>query len=898
MDNDNYKQLFFVKENLREYVRNYKQTIDILITKRRLWKYILNIAWKKDEIIFINKEINEKFYALNMRYIYNKVLKVNPCFSIDIYIIFNIDLLNTHRSTYDYFKHYLDCGKNEDRICCIESSKSCNIDILTNNCITLKNTGNCVYDFINYFIHNRKLDIKCNKVLYDNTFTTENSHKSAVNLIQAMKELLIDKATTIINSNYNPTDISNIVMLKKLELTYIKVVNTVNLSAHNDNSIIVSKFNCYDNTKIYSKFPFIYHKYNLNLVKLDGIINYGLIHSINKICNKSCKIVAHLHCLDIEQFDKFYGPFIKIIQKHMSIIIITYSFGTPSMKYNNCIMLQIKNKGMDIGGKIIAVDHLNRLQIKYEYILFLHSKSDPIKRADYFNPFFNNLPFILESIEQNEYDGYFPPLILNGDYYHLILNDQFAGNTVFPSVRHVRNSCMFNEFCDLLQLNTDIALFSEGNNFILSYDTAIELYKPEFYNLLNDNKSFDAHWVMVYYNLFHLNTINIYNEYVKRNLYGNNTQTKLGYKGLADSQIEHVFERLVFNVIHKNKGKICILPHSNEVAHRTKFIENQINYSYMNSPSTTTSNELLLANNINLMEKNAVLVIIACHTNTDLKIQCLIHNISIFIHMSKKIAICNSYEFKSTNIESKIYSIFPNYKNMIEFHYVKNDCFVCHSKWHHTIKQYYSTLIHYNKFILTNDSYLFIKEPCVLSEFMDFNYEMQSILISNENSYHYTDFLRIYNYSGLLKINNFYKKFIDNNKESMSLYQYDIISDLEMKSHNIFTNKNGLFEENNPVNIHFIEPYKKKFIEELHYPIIKIKTMMTTIYDTDIVPSDFEPFVYTSLHNDLYHLTNSAKIKNHFKTCGMKEGRVYKRGQIIKMPPYIETYLNKFNITL
>lgn len=270
----------------------------------------------------------------------------------------------------------------------------------------------------------------------------------------------------------------------------------------------------------------------------------------------------------------------------------------------------------------------------------------------------------------------------------------------------------------------------------------------------------------------------------------------------------------------------------------------------------------------------------------------------MFIRMSKKIIICNSDDFSNTNIEKKIYSVFSNNKNMIDFHYVKNDCFVCHSKWNHTINKYYSTLIHYKHFILTNDSYLFIKEPCVLSNFMDFNYEMQSILISNESRHHYTDFLRVYNYSGLIKINNLYKSFINKNKTDPSLTQYNIITNLEMKSHELFTNKNGLFEEKRPINIHFIEPYKKIYIEKLNYPIIKIKSMMTTVYDNTDLPYDFDPNVYTSLHNDLLHLTNTAQIKHHFKTSGIKEGRIYKRGQVVTLPPYIQTQLSKLNITV
>jgi len=900
MINDEYKHLksiFFGKENLKEYVRQYREQVNLLVTKKKLWRYVLSNAWKKDETLFINKQDNDLFYSLKMKDIRDRVLVINPNFSIDIYIMFNIDLIDICNYTYHYFNHYLQFGKDENRICCIESSKSCNINTLTNNCLLMKHVGNSIYDYIEYFIRNATHDIKWNDVLYDNTYTTENSHDSATKLIQAMKQLQIDKKTSY-HTPYNPTDAHNINILDRLELNYSKVSNTNLLIDDVENSSISLQYNLYDDTTIYSKFPFIYHKYKLNLVKLEGNVIYKLIYSVDDLCNRSFKIVAHLHCLDINQFDQMYGKFITIIQQHIPIIIVTYSFGTPSIRYNNCIILKIQNKGMDIGGKIIAVNHLNRLKIKYDYMLFLHSKSDSNKRAQYFNPFFDNLSFILESIERNEYDGYFPPMILNGDYYHLVLNDQFAGNTQFPSARHVRNKTMFDEFCDLLNLDKNIALFSEGNNFILSHATANYLYKLEFYNILNYKNSFDAHWVMVYYSLFHLNTENIYNEYVNRKLHGNNFETNLGYQGLADSQIEHVFERLVFNVIHKNNGRICILPYSNEVSHRTKFIENQINYSYMESPSTITSNELLLANNINLIEQNATLVIIACHTNSELKIQCLIRNIMMFIRMSKKIIICNSDDFSNTNIEKKIYSVFSNNKNMIDFHYVKNDCFVCHSKWNHTINKYYSTLIHYKHFILTNDSYLFIKEPCVLSNFMDFNYEMQSILISNESRHHYTDFLRVYNYSGLIKINNLYKSFINKNKTDPSLTQYNIITNLEMKSHELFTNKNGLFEEKRPINIHFIEPYKKIYIEKLNYPIIKIKSMMTTVYDNIDLPCDFEPNVYTSLHNDLLHLTNTAQIKHHFKTSGIKEGRIYKRGQVVTLPPYIQTQLSKLNITV
>ena len=118
-----------------------------------------------------------------------------------------------------------------------------------------------------------------------------------------------------------------------------------------------------------------------------------------------------------------------------------------------------------------------------------------------------------------------------------------------------------------------------------------------------------------------------------------------------------------------------------------------------------------------------------------------------------------------------------------------------------------------------------------------------------------------------------------------------------MKSHTIFSKKNGLFEENDPININFIEPYREKYISDTDYPIVKIKALAGTSYSSNTLPNDFDPSIYKFLNNDLQHLTNNDLIQ-HFIHNGMKEGRLYKNNQLRHPPYYLENILRKLNIDI
>ena len=57
---------------------------------------------------------------------------------------------------------------------------------------------------------------------------------------------------------------------------------------------------------------------------------------------------------------------------------------------------------MDIGAKINFVQYLNDKNINYNYLLFLHSKSDIKKEKMYFNDIVNNLDLITNKINKYE----------------------------------------------------------------------------------------------------------------------------------------------------------------------------------------------------------------------------------------------------------------------------------------------------------------------------------------------------------------------------------------------------------------------------------------------------------------------------------------------------------------
>jgi hypothetical protein len=328
--------------------------------------------------------------------------------------------------------------------------------------------------------------------------------------------------------------------------------------------------------KKYQKFPFLFHKYLLNIAPDSNSINYKVITTSQVDFNKSVRLIAHLHCFNIDQFEPFYQPYMKQLEEFCGIIIVTYSIGSENniIVKDNMIIIKCQNIGMDIGGKYVCTSYLKQKNILYNYILFLHSKTDNQLRKLYWEPLIHNLKEIYIDIKKNKLGIFVPPLIYMGDYANIIYKDHFIEPQNITCKWNLGNSLYLNDIDHYYEFNKNNYIFPEGNCFICKNDVAESLYgNSELYNLLNTEKSFDAVWVKSYYGGRKLKQIgptifDIYRFFTttraRPRIYPNNIAWGCGHKGHPDNMYEHTFERIVFKAVHKLGYKVKVMPHNND----------------------------------------------------------------------------------------------------------------------------------------------------------------------------------------------------------------------------------------------------------------------------------------------------------------------------------------------
>jgi hypothetical protein len=641
------------------------------------------------------------------------------------------------------------------------------------------------------------------------------------------------------------------------------------------------------------QYPCLFHKYTLNISKPNDPMIYEIIKENTNIEFLNNKLCAHLHCFDIDKFDEYYGEYINDIIKYYSVIV-TFSIG-KNIPLFDFTVIKMQNKGMDIGAKFIAVNYLNKIGFNYDFILMLHSKSNKQKREEYFQPFLKNMKKVIENLNM-EYGIYTIDQLYCGE--NPMQNRQQCIHGQWGS-----NSMYMEEVIKYLNLPNFKSVFPEGNVYILSNKIANYIYDDnlKLYNCLNSEKSFDYSWVKKYYNI-QKNDINyLYNEYINKKLHGNNMSTCFGWNGLADSMIEHIFERIVFGVCLKFKKKICILSQYDEI------------YDDFDVDSFST---------FDLFPKT----IIACHTNSEIKYKTILNNIKYLKNISSRIIIINSDEYmgqielllnneiyiindelsdKQANIylnnnkdlkkenykinDAKIHwkkygkyenRLIPGYFH-IEIQYQKNTSYLCHGKWYNYLKNITDNK---SSYILTNDSFIITRELDDFKTFFKSKYEMVGILDSYEQKYHYPDFLRYYNNSGIAKLMIFFD-------EKMKNYNsYDDAVRNEIESTYITNNRECLYKMdfNYKKNIHFDDNMNKKYLEQQNYPIIKLKRLYYITYDK--FPFDFDPKNYKELNSDLQHFSSDIELTNHFINHGMNEGRQYKKNQKMNVSNYLKKY--------
>lgn len=234
--------------------------------------------------------------------------------------------------------------------------------------------------------------------------------------------------------------------------------------------------------------------------------------------------ICHIHCYKLSYIN-WFNKWLQMIEKYFCIII---TFCEDDYIFDKYTQLQIPNKGMDIGAKILCIKYINDNMIDYKRILFLHSKSNIIKRNEYLNT-----------------------LLIDEDNIRIMI--EFNYDAVFPDCEHKNiGTWGINEYHILrlmktLNISHKTYFFIEGNFYMLKKWIIERIFKIELYSMLNDINSFDYNWITKYYKLS-LSYEKIYELFTLGKFkYGNNLL--LGYNGLPDGMIEHAFERIIFNII-------------------------------------------------------------------------------------------------------------------------------------------------------------------------------------------------------------------------------------------------------------------------------------------------------------------------------------------------------------
>ncbi len=306
-------------------------------------------------------------------------------------------------------------------------------------------------------------------------------------------------------------------------------------------------------------YPMLFHKYNLKISNPNEPIDS---FKMNDNIKEDKLYYLHIHSYDLDNLEKYFD---KIIQEYNKLfnLIITYSKGDNEQLFNNninyskinAIWLKIKNKGVDIGGKICAINYLYKNNIKYEYVLFVHSKTDSIDRDNYIKPFIGRVELIINLLNDSnkKIDAIFP------NYHNIMYNKKNNYHCVKYNQEYLK------EFLNWLNIEYDINethWFNGTNTFLFSKKLIEFIFNKTniliLYNILNIDNSFDYHWYIKKYRINEKNIKKVYEHYTINNNIGNcfNDLTN----EIRNCCIEHMFERCWINIIKYLKLNYLCLP--------------------------------------------------------------------------------------------------------------------------------------------------------------------------------------------------------------------------------------------------------------------------------------------------------------------------------------------------
>jgi hypothetical protein len=308
------------------------------------------------------------------------------------------------------------------------------------------------------------------------------------------------------------------------------------------------------------QYPHLFHKHILGINSV-GPPTYEVIWALPPT---SEHYVSHFHIFDLDKFETFRAE-IELIRARMPIVI-THSLGSvESIRIDptNLGLLKIPNRGYDLGAKICCVDYLDRAGIKFEYILMLHSKSNPARRREYFDPFIKSgqrLDLICELLRMKRTN-------LLGIFPNVIWHDH-QGQKNYPRDDVYQYDWLYYwEIMAYLGCKNSDKIFAEGNVMILHRSVIDFVWGSNldlFYQAFNSGNSFDWNWFKIQYPRHQAKSIQeAYWFYKAYSLWGNNTPIIGQPNSNAGAMIEHIFERIWINVILHLGGQYLVLSGAN-----------------------------------------------------------------------------------------------------------------------------------------------------------------------------------------------------------------------------------------------------------------------------------------------------------------------------------------------
>lgn len=223
-------------------------------------------------------------------------------------------------------------------------------------------------------------------------------------------------------------------------------------------------------------------------------------------------------------------------------------------KYDQIIIIECENKGMDIGLFLISLHYMLTENIKHEYIFKIHTKTND----DFRNVCLDNLLLTHERIILNikKLSKKNIGMISGNVIYNYHDNKDYFNNNLYYLE-------LLSKYLYFQDLNYDNLVFSAGTFFIVKIEILLNIFNLKniefIYDMLNNNSTFDYNWYAYFYDININDKRNILIHFNNdRNRFLNNLdyQLRTGNNGIRDYMIEHSLERFFGYIIKKHNLEI------------------------------------------------------------------------------------------------------------------------------------------------------------------------------------------------------------------------------------------------------------------------------------------------------------------------------------------------------